>query len=73
MIMTETIKIVGDNLTLDLILWRKHGLRGLALIEEAMKLNPKLTGVYVPVGTDVVLPDLPAETVQAREVVTLFG
>ncbi len=52
--MTETIKIVGDNITLDLILWRKHGLRGMALIEEAMKLNPKLTGVYVPVGTDVV-------------------
>ncbi|WP_228868322.1 tail protein X [Roseibium aggregatum] len=70
--MTETIKIVGDNLTLDLILWRKHGLRGLALIEETMKLNPDLTGVLLPIGVDVTIPDLAQETATFREVVTLF-
>ncbi len=71
--MTETIKIVGDNLTLDLILWRKHGLRGLALIEETMNLNPGLKDVYIPAGAKVVVPNLPVELANSREVVTLFG
>lgn len=71
--MAETIKVAGDNLTLDLILWRKYGVRGQALVEETMELNPDLVDVFLPIGATVVLPDLPAETTATREVMTLFG
>ena len=70
--MTETIKIVGDNLTLDLILWRKHGLRGLALIEEAMKLNPDVENVVLPRGSEVILPNFQTHYRKNSKIVTLF-
>eukprot|EP00903_Cladosiphon_okamuranus_P001614 g1612.t1 len=50
-----------------------YGIRGLALIEQAMELNPSLTGPFLPIGAKVTVPDLPAGTVPNREVVTLFG
>lgn len=71
--MAETIKVAGDNLTLDLILWRRYGLRGQELVEQTMELNPGLTGAFLLLGATVLLPDLPAETTTSREVVTLFG
>lgn len=71
--MAETITIAGDNLTLDLILWRKFGVRGQSLVEEAMELNPDLIDPLLPIGATVILPDLPEETTTTREVVTLFG
>jgi phage tail protein X len=71
--MTDTVKVAGDNLTLDLILWRRYGVRGQALVEETMELNPGLVDAFLPIGATVLLPDLPAETVVTREVVTLFG
>ncbi|MCX2722626.1 tail protein X [Roseibium salinum] len=71
--MPQAINVVGDNLTLDLILWRKYGVRGQALVEETMALNPDLRGPFLPVGAVVTLPDLPSEQTATREVVTLFG
>ncbi|KZM41825.1 tail protein X [Labrenzia sp. OB1] len=71
--MAQSITVAGDNLTLDLILWRKYGVRGQALVEQAMELNPHLVDVFLPIGAEVALPDLPAETPGRREVVTLFG
>ncbi|MBO9424704.1 tail protein X [Labrenzia sp. R4_1] len=71
--MPETIRIVGDNITLDLLLWRRHGVRGQDLVEEALTLNPKQTNPFLVPGSDVVIPDLPAEAATRRKVVTLFG
>lgn len=71
--MPETITVTGDNLTLDLLLWRRYGVRGQDLIEEAMRLNPERVEPFLPVGAEVILPDLPAATTPERAVVTLFG
>jgi len=71
--MAETITVAGDNLTLDLILWREYGVRGQELVEEAMELNPDLVDAFLPIGAAVVLPVLPVEAVATRKVVTLFG
>ncbi|MEP3049405.1 MAG: tail protein X [Roseibium sp.] len=71
--MPETIKIAGDNLTFDLILWRRYGLPGLRLVEETMALNPLFIGPYLPLGAEIVIPDLPVQQAYQREVVTLFG
>ncbi|MBG6205373.1 tail protein X [Roseibium album] len=72
--MPTLINVIGDNLTLDLLLWRQYGLRGLGLIEETMSLNPDVTSPFIASGTAVTLPDLPAPQPQApRQVVTLFG
>jgi len=69
----NTITVAGDNLTLDLILWRRYGVRGQTLVEQTMELNPDLADVFLPIGATVVLPALPAESTAARDVVTLFG
>lgn len=71
--MTETVTIRGDNLTIDLVLWRKFGVRGVELVEKTMALNPGVTSAYLPVGTALELPDLPAQQTVAQPVVTLFG
>ena len=62
--MPETITIRGEGLTLDLLLWRKYGVRGRALIETALDTNPGLSelGPVLPLGTVVTLPDLPTAT-----------
>ncbi|MEP4031207.1 tail protein X [Roseibium polysiphoniae] len=73
--MPETITIRGDNLTLDLLLWRRYGVRGRELMEQALTLNPSLAtiGPILPLGAEITLPDLPEQTTAARQVVTLFG
>ncbi|MBS8259716.1 phage tail protein [Roseibium polysiphoniae] len=73
--MPETITVRGDNLTLDLLLWRRYGVRGRELMEQALTLNPDLAAVgpILPLGTQITLPDLPEQTTAARQVVTLFG
>ncbi|MEO0980729.1 MAG: tail protein X [Pseudomonadota bacterium] len=71
--MTETVTVRGDNLTLDLLLWRRHGVRGVEVVEQTMALNPGLTSAYLPVGAVVDLPDLPVQEPDTAPVVTLFG
>lgn len=74
--MEERITIRGDGISLDLLLWRRHGVRGRALVEEAYALNPGLAalGPILPIGTQVVLPELAAgASPQPRRIVTLFG
>jgi phage tail protein X len=73
--MPETVTVQGENLTLDLILWRKHGKIGQDLVEQALELNPGLAalGPVLPLGTKVTLPDRPASAQRkARPVVSLF-
>ena len=73
--MPETITVRGENITLDLLLWRKYGVRGRSLLERTYDLNQDLAllGTVLPLGTMVTLPDLAAETAEARQVVSLFG
>ncbi len=74
--MPETIVVRGEAVTLDLLLWRRHGVRGQALVEEALDLNPGLAalGPVLPLGTPVILPDLPTlPATPPVRVVSLFG
>ncbi|WP_198475204.1 tail protein X [Aquamicrobium zhengzhouense] len=74
--MAEMVTIRGENITLDLLLWRRHGVRGQGLVEETLALNPNLAslGPIIPLGTVVRLPDLPVRQEPApRKVVSLFG
>lgn len=72
--MNEVIVVRGEGLSLDLLLWRKHGVRGRELVEAALALNPGLAGLgpYLPLGTAVTLPPLPTKTRLAAKLVTLF-
>lgn len=73
--MAETITVKGEGLTLDKLLWRRYGVRGQSLVEEALEINPGLAalGPVLPFGTVVMLPELPPETAPAVAVVSLFG
>ncbi len=74
-VMTEQIRVKGDNITLDLLLERRHGWRGRELVEAALALNPGLAalGVTIPLGTLVNIPELPPRKNEEVEVVDLFG
>lgn len=72
----QTITVKGEDITLDLLLWRTYGVRGRSLLEEALNINTDLAalGAIIPLGTKVYLPDIPpAESGQSRQVVSLFG
>jgi phage tail protein X len=70
----ETVTIRGDGIALDLLLWRRFGRQGLALVEMTLALNPGLaaTGLDLPLGTSVKLPVPPASTPFVAEPVSLF-
>lgn len=55
---TETIVIKGDNLTADLVLWRKYRRATPGLTEQVYDLNPGLSasGPFLPVGASVIFP-----------------
>lgn len=74
--MPKTITIRGDNISVDLLLWREYGVRGRALLEQTLDINPGLAalGPIIPHGQSVTLPDLPATSaVQSVPVISLFG
>lgn len=73
--MAEIVTVRGEAITLDLLLWRRYGVRGQGLVEEALDINPGLAalGPVLPLETVVVLPELPAQTTPAVTVVSLFG
>jgi phage tail protein X len=72
--MTETITIKGVGISLDLLLWRKFGVRGRELVEVTLGLNPGLAalGAFLPMGTVVTVPPLPAKSTLPVKLVTLF-
>ena len=73
--MTETITVQGEGVMLDLLLWRRYGRRGQVLVDAAHQLNRGLADLdpVLPVGTVVVLPDLPVTPTRAgRKPVSLF-
>ncbi|WP_274626587.1 tail protein X [Arvimicrobium flavum] len=74
--MAEIITIRGEGIMLDLLLWRRYGVRGQGLVERTLELNPGLAelGPVLPIGTVVTIPDLPPTPSRpARRVVSLFG
>ncbi len=73
--MPQSIPVRGDNITVDLLLHRVHGIRGRELIAETLRLNPGLAGLglYIPPGTTVIVPDLPSAAQTVKKLKTLFG
>ncbi|WP_394689064.1 tail protein X [Hoeflea sp.] len=71
----ETVTIRGEGITLDLLLWRIHGVRGQDLVEAALELNPGVAdaGPVLALGTVVRIPPLPAQTRPEQPLITLFG
>ncbi|MDO9428460.1 MAG: tail protein X [Methylobacterium sp.] len=77
--MATQIKVAGTGITVELLLWRHGKRRGAtsARLVETLNLNPGLAalGPFLPLGTRVVLPDLPPVDDVARTTapaVTLF-
>lgn len=70
----ETITIRGEGITLDLLLWRKYGVRGRELVETTLALNPGFAalGAFLPLLTQVTVPPLPAQSRTPVALVTLF-
>ena len=56
--MSKTIKSIQND-TIDSICWRYYG-RSAGVVEQVLSANPQLDelGVILPIGTDVLLPDL---------------
>ncbi|HEV7251438.1 MAG TPA: tail protein X [Shinella sp.] len=74
--MAETITVRGEGITVDLLLWRKYGVRSRSVVEATFALNPGLAalGPILPLGTLVTLADLPAAAtkVDERLAISLF-
>jgi phage tail protein X len=73
--MPREIRVNGDNVTADQLLWRLYGVRGQELVETMLILNPGLggRGPVLPQGEIVLVPDLPPAEPVKRKLVTLFG
>ena len=54
----ERITVMGDDLTVSLIVWRRFKRPMPGLVEQTLDLNPGLAdlGHYLPVGTQFMLP-----------------
>lgn len=73
--MTTKLTVAGDDLTVDKLLWRRYGSRGRELVEETLSLNPDIAalGPILPIGTELIIPDLPQSATPTVTVITLFG
>ena len=72
---TETIRVGTDQLTVDLIAWRRYRRSIPGLVEQVLALNPGLAqhGPYVPRGTLLVLPIVEQpDPSPDREVISLW-
>lgn len=73
---TETIVVKGDDIALDLLLWRRFQRHRAGFVERVLDANPGLAdlGPILPVGTAVVVPlDAPELHPPKRPVVRLWG
>lgn len=68
--MPTTIRVAGKYITVELLLWRHGKRRGqtAARLAQTLALNPGLAalGPFLPLGTRVVIPDLPPLSEDAR-------
>lgn len=70
----ETLTVKQDQMTLDLLLWRRLGVEFPGLVERTLAANVGLAGLghFLPVGTAVVV-DIPVvEASAVKTVVRLF-
>jgi phage tail protein X len=70
----EMVTIRGEGITLDLLLWRRFGRKGIALVERTLEINPGVAdaGLELPLGTRVYLPLPEASAAVVAEPVSLF-
>lgn len=72
---TETIVVQGDELTVDLLLYRRFKRPMPGLFERVLELNPDLAevGPFLPIGASVVIPiDAPNAAANATPAVRLW-
>ncbi len=67
--MATTIKVAGVGITVELLLWRHGKVRGATSerLTQTLAMNPGLAalGPELPLGTVVMIPDLPPVTERA--------
>ncbi len=71
----ETIRVRGEAIPLDLLIWRRFKARTPGLVERTLAANPDLAdlGLVIPVGTDVLIPiDAPDRSPTTRPAVRLW-
>lgn len=66
----ETLKVTQENMTLDLLLWRRFGVEVRGSVEKTLEANQDLAelGPYLPVGLSV---EIEVQTVKAEPVVRI--
>lgn len=70
----ETLEVVAEMTTLDLLLWRRFRREVEGLVEDTLRRNPGLArlGVYLPVGMRVTV-STPAPEPRGREAVRVIS
>lgn len=71
----EAVTVTGEGLTLDLILWRKFRQPMNGVIEKVLDANQGLAklGMWLPVGTKVVIPVIDTEERSNPDVIVLWS
>ena len=70
------ITVQRPRTTIDLLLWRQHGMAGSGLLEQPLAANPGVAslGAELPLGAVILLPEAPRRaSAQQTKVVDLFG
>lgn len=59
--------------TIDAICWREYG-RSSGVVEKVLAANPNITnfGAFLPMGTQVVLPDIVEAPQQTKQILQLW-
>lgn len=73
----ETIVVRGDEITVDLLLWRRFRRYDLGLVERVLHMNPGIADgtVFLPIGFAVKIPlDAPnaVATAASKQAVKLY-
>lgn len=70
-----SVKVVQDEMTIDLLVWRALGRQDQQLVEQTLTLNPGLAalGTILPIGSVVELPELQPARARLRETVKLWS
>ena len=69
------IKVAGEDISVDLLIWRKYKRPMPGLLEQVLDINPGLAalGPILPIGTVVKFPNVKPPTVTELAVVRLWA
>lgn len=69
-----TVQVSGEDVTVDLLAWRRHQRPTPGLVEQILELNPGLAakGPVLPVGTRVYMPGVQADGATDRALIQLW-